>query len=157
MQLSESYKRNLKRLSGIRLNEIELKATSGRSEKGTLGYYVEDYILSIGQSVLTSIDENAGQNQLELKVEQGSVRISENTLQMDFKIEDNSNPKNISSTEYSLTVSVNLESSSTTLAVLKYGTLNDEFNLQSKHSYRDVADFVSEIVSRVMNVHRMSR
>lgn len=157
MNLSESYIRQLKRLSGIRLDEIELKATSGRSEEGTLSYYVEDYILNIGEMVINSLGDKVKETQvMELVIEQGSVKISQNSLLIAFRIEDRSNPKNIARTDYSLSISVNLESSSSTVAVLKYGTLNDEFNLQSKHSFGDVSDFVSEIVNRVVNVQKIS-
>jgi len=157
MKLSESYIRRLKGLSGIRLEEIELKATSGRSEKGTLSHYVEEYILNVGQMVLTSLDGKIKETQsMTLKIEQGSVRISQNSLLMPFRIEDQSNPKNIAGTDYSLNISVNLESASNTVATLKYGTLNDEFNLQSKHSFKDVSYFVDEIVTRIVNVQKIA-
>ena len=157
MNLSESYIRQLKRLSGIRLYEVELKATSGRSEKGTLSYYVEDYILNVGEMTINSLDAKVKETQvMEIRIEQGSIKISQNSLLIPFRIEDRSNPKNIAGTDYSLSISVNLESTSGTVAVLKYGTLNDEFNLQSKHSFGDVSDFVSEIVNRVVNVQKIS-
>lgn len=157
MNLSESYIRHLKKLSGIKLDEIELRTTSGRSERGTLSYYVEEYILNIGEMVLNSLETKVKETRvMELSVKQGSVIISQNSLLMQFRIDDRSNPKNVAGTDYSLTISVNLESSSGTIAILKYGTLNDEFNLQSKHSFKDVSDFVSEIVGRIVNVQKIS-
>lgn len=157
MKLSESYIRNLKRLSGLKIDEVELRATSGRSEKGTLSYYVEDYILNVGEMVINSLDEKVkGTQVMEMRIEPGSVKMSQNSLLIPFRIDDRSNPKNVASTNYSLSLSVNLESSSGTVAVLKYGTLNDEFNLQSKHSIKDVSDLVSEIVNRIVNVQKIS-
>ena len=47
--ISESYKNRIKKLSGIRLNEVELNATSGRSGKNTFGYFVEEYLLNVGE------------------------------------------------------------------------------------------------------------
>lgn len=157
MNLSESYIKRLKSLSGIRLNEIELRASSGRSDKGTLSYFVEDYILKLGETFIDSLDQKVKQTQsMSLVLEQGSIKISQNSLLLKFKIEDRTNPKDVALTEYSLNINVNLESSANTSAVLKYSNLIDEFNLQSKHSERDVADFVEEIANRALNVQRIA-
>ena len=42
MQLSESYINNLKRLSGLILNEeqVNFNAVGGRSSRGTVGYFI---------------------------------------------------------------------------------------------------------------------
>ena len=47
-----------------------------------------------------------------------------------------------------------LESNSNTVAILKYENVNDEFNLQSKHSEEDIQDFLNEITTRVFNVEK---
>lgn len=157
MLITESYKARLRSLSGIKLTEVELRAVSGRSEKGTLSYYVEDYILNLGELVMDSLKKEISQNQTQNRsVEFQQVRISQNSLLIPFHFFDRSNPNDAKKTEFSLNLSVNLESDSKTSAVLKYGTLNDEFNLQSKHSQKDVSDFVQEIVNRVVNVQQTS-
>lgn len=156
--ISDSYRKRLKSLSGIKLTEVELKASSGRSGKGTLGFYVEEYILNLGEMVMDSLKVLSNNNQSENKrVEFKDVKISQNSLLIPFNIFDQSNPKDIKKTEFFLNLSVNLESDSKTSAVLKYGTLNDEFNLQSKHSENDVSDFVKEIVNRALNVQETSK
>lgn len=157
MNLSESYKKRLKSLSGIRLTEVELKAVSGRSEKGTLSFYVEEYILNVGETFLNALKERAGQDgSVSKKIIPNTIKISQNSLLIPFEVIDDQNPEDVQKTNFSLSISVNLESDSNTMAVLKYGTLNDEFNLQSKHSQKDVSDFVNEMVNRVLNVQKTS-
>lgn len=157
MNLTEAYIQRMKRLSGIRLDEIELRATNGRSPEGTLSFYVEEYILNVGERILNSLDPKIKETQvMDLSIGSGTVKISQNSLLIPFRIEDKSNPKNVSATDYSLSISVNLEGASNTVASLKYGTLNDEFNLQSKHSTKDVDDFIGEIVKRVINVQKIA-
>jgi hypothetical protein len=155
MNLSENYKSRLKSLSGIKLDEIQLKAVSGRSEKGTLSYFVEEYILEIGESFINRIESESKKiPKTVFLLEQGSVNISKNLLLINFSLVDESNQNDVKKTNFSLSISVNLESSSNTVAILRYGTLNDEFNLQSKHSPKDVSDLIDEIVTRALNVKR---
>lgn len=155
MNLSESYISRLRHLSGIKLNEVELKAVSGRSEKGTLSYYVEDYILNLGEEFINMMDsKSADDSTAKFNIEQGKLRISKNSLLIPFFLQDDTNPNDVKKTNFSLNISVNLESSSNTIATLRYGTLTDEFNLQSKHSYKDVSDLIEEVVTRVLNVQK---
>lgn len=155
MNLSESYIHRLRHLSGIKLNEVELKAVSGRSEKGTLSYYVEDYILNLGEEFINTIESKLAENSnVKFSIEQGTLKISKNSLLIPFSVQDDTNPKDVKKTNFSLNISVNLESSSNTIATLRYGTLTDEFNLQSKHSHNDVSDLIEEVVTRILNVQK---
>lgn len=158
MRISESYINRLQKLSGIILEKIELRASSGRSEEGTLSYFIEDYILNIGENFINLLDIEVNKNNsLVLEIQNGSIKISQNSLVIPFKIKNTENPNDIKITDYSLSIFVNIESSGNTVATLKYGTLNDEFNLQSKHSFKDVSDFIGEIIQRTMNVQQIGK
>lgn len=157
MILSESYKRRIFELSGIPLNEVKIVASSGRSEKDTLGFYVEEYLLNLGGMVLTKMDSEIKSDEKKiLRINQGQTKIAQNSLIISFEVEDSMNPQDVKKTSFLLNLMVKLESNSNTAAVLEYSTLNDEFNLQSKHSNQDIQDFISEIVSRVKNVSKVS-
>jgi hypothetical protein len=154
MIISERYKSRLRELSGI-VNEIELKATSGRSGVNTLGYFVEEYLLNLGGMLLDilnkKIEENPNKN---FKISQSENKISNNSLSMSFQIEDLTDKNNVKEINFNLNLLVKLESSSNTVAILKYENVNDEFNLQSKHSEEDIQDFLNEITTRVFNVEK---
>ena len=61
MIISEIYKSRLRELSGI-VNEIELKATSGRSGVNTLSYFVEEYLLNLGGMLLDILNKKTEEN-----------------------------------------------------------------------------------------------
>lgn len=153
--ISESYRKRIKTLSGIKLQEVELKATSGRSEKNTLSYYVEEYLLNLGgiffDYLKDKVDEYPNK---ELKLESSNNKISNNSLLINFSLKDNSDKNNIKEINFNLSFVVKLESNSNTVGILKYENLNDEFNLQTKHSENDLKDFINEICIRVINVEK---
>lgn len=155
MKLSENYRKRLKSLSGIRLNEIELKASSGRSGKNTFGYFVEEYLLNLGSVFLDNLKNSISQLQdKKLEIKKTENRIDLNSLILNFEIEDQSNINQIEEFKFQLNFLVKLESNSNTVAILKYENVNDEFNLQSKHSDADVNDFIKEIITRIVNVEK---
>ena len=155
MIISETYKNRLKQLSGIILNEIELKATSGRSGDNTLSYFVEEYLLNLGGMFLDLVSSKTEENQNKnFKLNQPENKISNNSLFISFQIEDLTDKNNVKEINFNLNLLVKLESNSNTVAILKYENVNDEFNLQSKHSEEDVKDFLNEILTRVFNVEK---
>jgi hypothetical protein len=154
MIISERYKSRLRELSGI-VNEIELKATSGRSGVNTLSYFVEEYILNLGGMLLDVLNKKTEENpNKNFKINQSENKISNNSLSMSFQIEDLTDKNNVKEIDFNLNLLVKLESNSNTVAILKYENVNDEFNLQSKHSEEDIQDFLNEITTRVFNVEK---
>lgn len=154
MIISETYKNRLKQLGGI-INEIELKATSGRSGVNTLSYFVEEYLLNIGGILLDMVNKRTSEDPNKLfKINQSENKISNNSLLMSFQIEDLTDKNNVKEINFNLNLLVKLESNSNTVAILKYENVNDEFNLQSKHSENDIKDFLNEITTRIFNVEK---
>lgn len=154
MIISETYKSRLRELSGI-VNEIELKATSGRSGVNTLSYFVEEYLLNLGGMLLDILNKKTEENpNKNFKINQPENKISNNSLFMSFQIEDLTDKNNVKEINFNLNLLVKLESNSNTVAILKYENVNDEFNLQSKHSEQDIQDFLNEITTRVFNVEK---
>jgi hypothetical protein len=154
MIISKTYKNRLRELSGI-VNEIELKATSGRSGVNTLSYFVEEYLLNLGGMLLDILNKKTEENpNKNFKINQPENKISNNSLFMSFQIEDLTDKNNVKEINFNLNLLVKLESNSNTVAILKYENVNDEFNLQSKHSEQDIQDFLNEIITRVFNVEK---
>lgn len=154
MIISKTYKNRLRELSGI-VNEIELKATSGRSGVNTLSYFVEEYLLNLGGMLLDILNKKTEENpNKNFKINQPENKISNNSLFMSFQIEDLTDKNNVKEINFNLNLLVKLESNSNTVAILKYENVNDEFNLQSKHSEQDIQDFLNEITTRVFNIEK---
>jgi hypothetical protein len=154
MIISETYKSRLRELSGI-VNEIELKATSGRSGVNTLSYFVEEYLLNLGGMILDILNKKTEENpNKNFKINQPENKISNNSLFMSFQIEDLTDKNNVKEINFNLNLLVKLESNSNTVAILKYENVNDEFNLQSKHYEQDIQDFLNEITTRVFNIEK---
>ena len=154
MIISEIYKSRLRELSGI-VNEIELKATSGRSGVNTLSYFVEEYLLNLGGMLLDILNKKTEENtNKNFKINQSENKISNNSLFISFQIKDLTDKNNVKEINFNLNLLVKLESNSNTVAILKYENVNDEFNLQSKHSEKDIQDFINEITTRVFNVEK---
>jgi len=156
MIISETYKNRIQKLSGIIINEIELKATSGRSGNNTFGFYVEEYLLNLGGIFLEKLKKTISENQnKQLEIKKTDNKISNNSLFINFQIEDLTDKNNIQELDFSLNVMVKIETNSNTVAILKYKNINDEFNLQSKHSEEDFNDFLNEIINRTINIEKI--
>ena len=154
MIISEIYKSRLRELSGI-VNELELKATSGRSGVNTLSYFVEEYLLNLGGMLLDILNKKTEENtNKNFKINQSENKISNNSLFISFQIKDLTDKNNVKEINFNLNLLVKIESNSNTVAILKYENVNDEFNLQSKHSEEDIQDFINEITTRVFNVEK---
>ena len=88
------------------------------------------------------------------KINQSENKISNNSLFISFQIKDLTDKNNVKEINFNLNLLVKIESNSNTVAILKYENVNDEFNLQSKHSEEDIQDFINEITTRVFNVEK---
>lgn len=157
MNLTESYKKRIIELSGIISEDLDLNAITGRSGKDTLGFYIEEYILNLGGKILNQLDNSIKQNNnLILIFKKSESKILNNNLSLSIEIENHTNKNNIKKTNFILNLLVKLESNSNTVAILKYENLNDEFNLESKHSEQDISDFINEIEKRILNTFQVS-
>lgn len=153
MIISENYKRRLRELSGNIIQEIKLNAISGRSGQNSLGYYVEEYLLNLVEKILNEIDQKIKNEQFyNLVIFQNETKISNNSLTTSFEIENILNKNDIKKIKFILTTMVQIESGCNTVSLLKYETVNDEFNLESKHSEKDIEDYINEITIRIFNV-----
>lgn len=157
--LSETFKKRLQFLGGIKnLNEkVELIANSGRSDKNTLGFFVEEYILNLGSIILENLDASIGQiPNTKLVVFQSETTILNNVLNISFEIQRNLTSSHLDKTKFNLSLLVNMNDGLKTTAMLKYKTLNDQFNLDSKHSFKDIQDFSNEIKDRILNTEKLT-
>lgn len=153
--ISESYKNRIKKLSGIRLTEIEIKAISGRSDKNTMSFFIEEYLINISEIFLEKLKkEILNIENIKLEIDKTNNKISNNSILINFKTQDQTDINNIKEINFSINFIVKIESGSNTVAILKHDNIIDEFNLQSKHSNNDIQDFLDEIVTRIFNIEK---
>lgn len=136
--LNENFINRSKILAGIINEDIKLVSNSGdgRSGSGTLGFYIEQYLLDLTSNILNSIKNKTGS----LEVSPDSTKISENTLIVKFKIQNQ---------EFLLTSLVSFEQNANTSVSISNGGKTEKFNLNSKHSNNDVKLFIQEILERL--------
>lgn len=153
--ISESYKNRIKKLSGIRLTEIEIKAISGRSDKNTMSFFIEEYLINLSEIFLEKLKkEILNIENIKLEIDKTNNKISNNSILINFKTQDQTDINNIKEINFSINFIVKIESGSNTVAILKHDNIIDEFNLQSKHSNNDIQDFLDEIVTRIFNIEK---
>lgn len=135
--INERFKNRIKLLAGLN-EDIKLVSSSdnGRSDSGTLGYYIEQYLLDITSSILNSLKLKYN----DLQVDPSSTKISENTLVLKFQIQNN---------DFLLTSLVAFESNSNTSVSISNNGKTERFNLNSKHNSTDIELFIKEIMERV--------
>jgi hypothetical protein len=158
--LNKIYKNRLLELAGIIkkrdnkniLNEdIELKATTGRSDEGTLSFYIEEYLLNLGANILTNLDNLINNTEyLKLVLKKSETRIISNSLILKLFVQDKEGQNKINE-EIMLTISVNLESNSNTTTSIKYKNINNKLNLTSKHSLNDLTTYITDVCENILN------
>jgi hypothetical protein len=154
MKLNESYKNRIKSLAGINNvlfeNQVTLTAEGGgRSDENTLSWFIEEYLLKLGTSVVNTLDKLVDSNpESKLLLSKGSTKITSNNLVIKLIIK---NTKKSSDEEFLLTLSVDLETTSNTVCAVKYKGVINKFNLSSKHSSLDLNLFISEITDYFLN------
>ena len=136
--LNENFINRSKVLAGIINEDIKLVSNSGngRSGAGTLGFYIEQYLLDLTSNILNSIKIKTGS----LEVLPESTKISENTLIVKFKMQNQ---------EFLLTSLVSFEQNANTSVSISNGGKTEKFNLNSKHNNNDVKLFIQEILERL--------
>jgi hypothetical protein len=156
--IKESYKNRLKKLAGIiKEDNVVLKADTGRSDKDTLSWYSEDYLLNLGSEILTMLDgEIEKDSKLTLSLIKSSTKITANSLFINIRIQGDISGVPISE-EFDITLTVQFESDSNTVASVSYRGVTNKFNLSSKHSSEDLEKFKLEIVDNVLNSLKISK
>lgn len=148
--ISENSKYNFKRLAGIISEGLTLVPDpSGRSDKGTLSYYVEEYMLNITSVIISQLDQNLTSEGYKVAISQGNTKMQENVLATKLIISSNGRASN--SKEYVLTTLVNFEQGGNTAVSVSHNSLTEQFNLNSKHTWSDVQLFVKEIITHISN------
>jgi hypothetical protein len=155
--INESYKNRLKFLAGVISEaEVVLSSDSGRSDKETLGWYSEDYLLVLGSDILTLLDDAVKEEEgLVLNLLKSSTKIDKNSLFINIKIDGSIKEKQIDE-EVDLTLTIKFSENSNTVASVSYRGTNNKFNLSSKHSTKDLDTFKSNVVDNIMNSIRLS-
>lgn len=135
--INEEFKNRIKLLAGLN-EDIRLISSqnNGRSDSGTLGYYIEQYLLDITSKILNSIKLKYN----DLQIDSSSTKITENTLVLKFKIKNS---------DFLLTSLVSFESNSNTSVSISNNGKTEKFNLNSKHNSGDIELFIKEIIERV--------
>ena len=155
--ISESYKNRIKFLSGIlKEDNIELKSDTGRSDKDTLGWFSEYYLLNLGSDILTSIDDEIEKDKsLNLKLLKSSTKINSNSLFINININGIFEEKPIDENFY-LVLTVQFSNDSNTVASINFKGIISRFNLNSKHSSKDLELFKNEIIDNIFNSLKIS-
>lgn len=155
--ISESYKNRIKVLSGIlKEDNIELKSDTGRSDEDTLGWFSESYLLKLGSDILTSIDNEIEKDKsLNLKLLKSSTKLISNSLFIDINISGNFEEKLIDE-NFDLVLTVQFANDSNTVASINFKGIISRFNLNSKHSSKDLELFKNEIIDNIFNSLKIS-
>lgn len=150
MIISEQYKNNLKRLAGLVQENIEFKATKGRSESGTLSWYAEEYILNVAEQIVNALDAQVSKTEGSvLQISESATKIAANTFSTKLNIKNaNSNEGLV---EFLLTVSVNFEQNSNTVISVTTKGVTNKFTMNSKHSLSDLEGLKNESINSFLN------
>jgi hypothetical protein len=154
MKLEETYKHRIQKLAGI-INEDNITLTAnkgGRSDANTLSWYTEEYLLKIGSDITSQLDTiiQKEEENKKLLLSKGSTKIIPNTIIIKLIIEGKEKEKELKE-EFLITLTVNFENSSNTVASIKYKGIINKFNLNSKHSSEDLKSFETEIIGNIIN------
>lgn len=158
MNLSESYKKRIQDLSGIKSvlsEDVKLIANLGRSDAGTLSWYGEEYLLNLGSEIVSQLDKAVNQEpDSELLMSKSSTKMAENTLVTKLTVQKISGTEKTED-EFILTLSVEYEKSSNTIGTVTFKGVTNNFNLSSKHSKTDLDLFKGEIVNSILNIVKL--
>lgn len=146
MNLTEQKILRFKKLAGL-INEdfINFSASGGRSGEGTLGYYVEEYLLNMASSFVTKLDEEFKKNKDILVLIKEDSKINKNNIFFGFKTKDNQE-------KFSINLIVLLEDSAKTKCIILYKDTKTEFELNSKQSESDLNNFINNSVGAIINL-----
>jgi hypothetical protein len=156
MKLSESYKRRIMKLSGARIDEdVTLTASQGRSDSGTLSWYAEEYLLNLGSSTLTALDDAVKKELgMKLAMSKSFTKMVSNSLVTKLFVQKEGESGANEGYEFLLSLNVNFEQGGNTSSTITYKGTTDALNLNSKHSGDDLSIFITEIINHILNIVR---
>ena len=145
--LSESYKQRLKNLSGLLLKEeqVNFNAIGGRSPKGTVGYYIENYLLNLASEFVSKLDGEIKSIGKTLILIQEKTKLDQNNLFFKFKIKEYEEL-------FSVTITCNLDDSSKTICSINYKGTDTKYDLTSKYSKSDLDLFINNSIKSIINL-----
>jgi hypothetical protein len=150
MKLSESYIKRMKSLSGLLKEEaVNLNADGGRSPQGTLGYYVEEYLLNIASTFVSKLDEKVNSISNTLILLQNETKLENNNVFFSFKIKEKNQ-------KFSVVLTTNLEDSARTSLTILYQKTDTKYDLSSKYSKSDLDLFIDDTVNSIINLIKIS-
>lgn len=149
--LKENSIIRFKKLAGIlQENTIDFSASGGRSGKETLGFYVEEYLLSLCSSFVTKLDDEIKKIEEILVLIKEDTKIDKNNIFFKFKTKE-------SNDEFSVNIMVAFEDSSKTKCIILFKDTKTEFDLTSKHSEVDLKNFITNSVNAIINLIKIKK
>lgn len=141
--ISGQNKSRLQALAGLINEDVSLISNlGGRSDKNTLSFYVEGYLLNLAELLINNIEDTLKQNNIQVAISKGDTKISTNSIATRLIINKR---------DYLITLLVSFEQNSNTSASLSYDGKNEVFNLTSRHEQNDINLFIKEVTQRVIN------
>ena len=161
--ISESLKTRFQKLAGLRnnssinLNEgIKLIASFGRSDKDTLSWYGEEYLLNLTTQIINTLDEAIKKEQgLELLMSRSSTRMAENTFVTKIAVVEFGTQEKSKENEFIISLNIDYENNSNTVGTVTFKGITSSFNLSSKHSKTDLELFKQEIINNILNLVKL--
>jgi hypothetical protein len=145
--LSERYISRIKSLAGVNEN-VKLVSNDGRSDSGTISWFCEEYLLSLGSTIVNSIDASiAATGTHNLSMSRSSTKMVSNNIVTKLF----ASAPGQQDVEITFSLSVNLEKGAETVASVTLKGATDHFSLSSKHSGADLQTFTKEISENITN------
>lgn len=149
--LNESKIKRLKKLAGILNEDVSFIATTGRSDKGTLSWHIENYLISVAEDIVNVLDSEVEKDpSLNLFLSKKSTKILPNSIVIKLIIKD-STKEDSQEEEFLITLTADIENTSNTVASITYENITNKINLSSKHSEKDLSIFKREIIDHIIN------
>jgi hypothetical protein len=147
--INENNILRFKQLAGIiQENKIDFSASGGRSGKGTLGFYAEEYLLNLCSDFVTKLDDEIKKIGEILVLVKEDTKINKNNIFFKFKVKE-------SKDEFSVNIMVSFEDSSNTKCIILFKDTKTEFDLTSKHSESDLKNFITNSVNAIINLIKL--
>jgi hypothetical protein len=147
--INENNILRFKQLAGIiQENKIDFSASGGRSGKGTLGFYTEEYLLNLCSDFVTKLDDEIKKIGEILVLVKEDTKINKNNIFFKFKVKE-------SKDEFSVNIMVSFEDSSNTKCIILFKDTKTEFDLTSKHSESDLKNFITNSVNAIINLIKL--
>lgn len=161
--ISESLKTRFQKLAGLSINSsinltegIKLIASFGRSEKDTLSWFGEEYLLNLTTQIINTLDEAIKKEQgLELLMSKSSTRMAENTFVTKVAVVNKGIEDTNKENEFIISLNIDYENSSNTVGTVTFKGITNSFNLSSKHSKTDLELFKQEIINNILNLVKL--